>query len=196
VLACPATAGGTSRLRIAHCPILGYCWGGTDVARITAAVVLTFLATAASSQEAVPTENDLHAAYCISGLKQDISVAHQTLNMFENAPTPPPPEAKDWATRAAEITRARLAVYQANLNRLQLYLTPKLTSLDPLAIAGATHRAEADWQAMGRGVGRCSPKCFKVPEKELAECFASCQDAALLTRIEQCRDPNLNWLPR
>ena len=160
------------------------------MARITAAIVLTFLATAASSPEAVPTDNDLRAAYCISILKHYISLAQQTLNMAEHAPTPPPPELKQWLTKAEETTRARLAGYQANLNRLQLYLTPKLTSLDPLAIAGATHRAEADWQAMGRAVGRCSPKCFKLPEKEQAECFASCQDGALLTRIGQCRDPN------
>jgi hypothetical protein len=116
--------------------------------------------------------------------------------MAENPPTPPPPELKEWVTKSAETSRKLLAGYQANLNRLQLYLTPKLTSLDPLAIAGATHRAEADWQAYGGAVARCTLKCFKLPEKEQAECFSSvssCQDAALLPSIGQCRDPN--WLP-
>jgi hypothetical protein len=163
------------------------------VPRITAAIVLTFLATAASSQQAVPTDNDLRAAYCISILKHYISLEQQTLNMVENAPTPPPPELKEWLTKSVETTRNRLAGDQANLDRLQLYLTPKLTSLDPLAIAGATHRAEADWQAKGRAVGRCTPKCLSLSLKEQTECFASCQDAALLTRVEKCRDPN--WPP-
>jgi hypothetical protein len=147
----------------------------------------------ASSQEAVPTDNDLRAVYCISIAKQDISLLQKTLKMVENPPTPPTPEQKQWLTKKVETSRNLLARYQANLNRLQLYLTPQLTSLDPLAIAGATHRAEADWQAMGLAVGRCTLKCVKLPEKEQAECFASCQDPAVYTRITQCRDPD--WLP-
>lgn len=160
------------------------------MARIAAAIVLTFLATAASSQEAVPTDKDLRVAYCISILKQTIGVSQQTIKMAENPPTPPPPELKEWVTKSAETSRKLLAGYQANLNRLQLYLTPKLTSLDPLAIAGATHRAEADWQAYGGAVARCTLKCLKVPEKEQAECFSSCGDVPLLTRVTACRDPD------
>ena len=155
---------------------------------------LLLLVTAASAQQqySPPTDNDLRTAYCIPVTKQFIGLTQRALSEIhpDKAPTP---ELKQSLTKAEADLRSGLAKYQANLNRMQLYLLPKLMKLEPLSIAGATHRADEDMQAVAAAAEQCGAKCNPLPEKTEAECYASCPDAALITRIRACGDPN--WLP-
>ena len=139
-----------------------------------------------------PSDNDLRTAYCIPLVKERIAQVQQTLSHLapETAQTP---ELKQSLTTAAERLRVSLARDQANLSRLQAYLQPKITTLDPVAIAGATHRAKEDWRTIVAAVDRCEDKCGPMSGKEHALCFSSCPDAALNARVKSCSDPN--WLP-
>ena len=164
------------------------------MAKITAAIVLTLFAATASAQTQYqpPTDNDLRTAYCIVIVKKYVAIMEAALGEIqpEKATTS---ELKQSLTKTQAETRDSLANSQANLNRMQLYLLPKLMSLEPLAIAGATHRGEEDWQTVIGAADKCASKCGSLPEKQANKCSASCPDAGVVSRLQQCRDPS--WLP-
>ncbi len=147
---------------------------------VTVGIVVLLAATAASAQEAQPTDNELRTAYCIPIVNQTITVLQQAL-------------AKANASEM-QIVREGLEQQQANLDRMQLYLLPKMAKLDPLPLAGAASRAQADMLAMQAVVHQCTGKCTSVPAKEAESCTQACTDnPALLARVRQCNDPS--WLP-
>jgi serine/threonine protein kinase len=159
---------------------------------VSLVAVMALGATYLIREKPKPSDNDLRTAYCIPLVKQRIAQVQQTLSHLapETAQTP---ELKQSLTAAAEQLRGTLARDQANLSRLQAYLQPKMTTLDPVAIAGATHRAKEDWRTIVVALDRCEDKCGPMRGKEHALCFSSCPDAALNARVKSCADPN--WLP-
>jgi hypothetical protein len=119
----------------------------------------------------------------------------QTVNMIhvdENVA----PEVKRYGTALIETLRAGQAKGQTNLKRLNLYLLPKLNTLDSVPIAAATNRGYEDVHAFRAMADRCATECAPdqaVPNQTVSSCVSSCQNTDLFKRVKACADPT--WLP-
>jgi hypothetical protein len=153
------------------------CRGDTAVARITRAMLLTLMATAASAQQAIPTDNDLRSAYCLAVLKGQIPwVREQVGARVDAAPnrsTPSSSELQQANAKVRAAAEAWVAKLQTAQNRIGAYLLPRLTTLDSAAMLRAMNRGETDWREfLAKGVKT---------------------DEGTGARIRACADPN--WLP-
>ena len=80
---------------------------------------------------------------------------------------------------------------RAALEKLQRYLEPRISSLEPDAIKAAKQRAEADMQSIADLNGKCGFKCAHGPDFE--SCLAEkCGAEDLTKRFIGCRDSS--WL--
>jgi hypothetical protein len=80
---------------------------------------------------------------------------------------------------------------RAALEKLQRYLEPRLSSLEPEAVSAAKQRAEGDMQSIADLNGTCGFKCAHGPDFEA--CLAEkCGAEELIKRFAGCRNPS--WL--
>ena len=136
------------------------------MARITRAILLSLMATAASAQGATPTDTDLRSAYCMAVLKGQIPWVREQVGARVDA-APDQANAKVRAAAQAWVTKLQTAQ-----NRIAAYLQPRLTTLDSAAMLMAMNRGEADWREfLAKGVNT---------------------DEGTGVRIRACADPN--WL--
>jgi hypothetical protein len=155
---------------------------------------LAALSTAAAAQDAVPTDIELRSAYCLSVIKADIDLEHkmiaQTDALVKSAPTP---ELQQRLLKSSAPLHEALTKLEAVLNRLQLYLMPRMGARDPIALTAAMKRGGADFQEGQAMAERCSAKCANLPGDEPAACVNSCVDNDLVARLKACTTPT--WLP-
>jgi len=158
------------------------------------AACLAVFSPAAVAQQAVPTDVELRSAYCLSVIKGDIDLQHKMIAQVDaglkNAPTP---ELQQQATKVNAELREGLTKFEAVLNRLQLYLLPRMGSRDPIALTAAMKRGEVDVQEVMAMAERCSARCDPLPGNQPAACNASCIDNDLVMRVQACTTPT--WLP-
>ena len=128
---------------------------------------------AAAEGRRKPSDDELHAAYCLSFLDATGPTADQL----------PDPSAQD------AFTKNLLAQRQGVLDRLNGYLQPKLAEIDPMALQGATKQAASDVSAM------------RAPNPDVQACAgdAAClRDKVLnnpvVVRASGCA--TLAWLPK
>ncbi len=80
---------------------------------------------------------------------------------------------------------------RATLEKLQRYLEPRISSLEPEAMSAAKQRAEADMQSIADRNGKCGFECAHGPDFEA--CLAEkCGAEELIKRFAGCKDPS--WL--
>lgn len=131
--------------------------------------------------QALPTNADLKAAYCI-GVS---NAAQGTLRA-----------AKDYSDQLpVEVgakSKAFIAEREESRRRLKLYLLPRLSGLDPTGIIIAAKTGENDFAKGVVGIENCMASC--KPSNE-SGCEHACMDAAstITTRIRSCND--ISWLP-
>jgi hypothetical protein len=95
--------------------------------------------------------------------------------------------------------RDGIAKLESTLNRLQLYLLPRIAHRDPVALAAAQDRGEADVRQVQAVSDRCVKDCgasnpLEPSDDKKRACLDSCKpDTDLVTRVGACASPT--WLP-
>jgi len=171
----------------------------------TLSLLLLLLVTTASAQMRLPTGIELRAAYCVEVLQNDIaeinemqaSVDHE-IKHIEDVP----PDERQTVTQALREGQSGLpkdvAERQSTLNRLQLFIVPRMKYLDANALLGANERAKSDLHDFAALVHRCSAQCRgptagHTSGNMMVSCIQKCTSGALIDRLNACRNPT--WLP-
>jgi hypothetical protein len=122
----------------------------------------------ATPQPRVPSADELHSMYCVEVLRTEITLQHHMISELSEAAGVAQPELREqWIDTSAELLQ-RLAQLEGALYRLQIYMLPRIPTIDSLALASAIRQANADVQE-------------------------SWNNDALLLRVAQCENPT--WLP-
>jgi hypothetical protein len=122
----------------------------------------------ATAQPRVPSADELHSMYCVEVLRTEITLQHHMISELSEAAGVAQPELREqWIDTSAELLQ-RLAQLEGALYRLQIYMLPRIPTIDSLALASAIRQANADVQE-------------------------SWNNDALLSRVAQCENPT--WLP-
>ena len=137
--------------------------------RITGAILLTLLTTAAYAEQA-PTDNELRSAYCAGVLHREIPWVRDHAAHASSA------DLQKVSAKMRTQGHAQLARLQTAQNRIKAYLTPRLVAdVDPAAILMAMDRGGTDWKEF----------LMQTKEGRIEE--------GLGARIKRCADPN--WIP-
>lgn len=141
-------------------------WVGCGAALLSALSAFTGSATA---QPRVPSADELHSMYCVEVLRTEITLQHHMISeLSEAAGMAQPALREQWIDTSAELLR-RLAELEGALHRLQIYMLPRIPTIDSLALASAIRQANTDVQE-------------------------SWNNDALLSRVARCENPT--WVPR
>jgi hypothetical protein len=147
--------------------------------------LLALLVTSAHAQQTQPPSDvDLKAAYCIAVTRASIVVMQ---NQLPNMPD----DEKLKAVLQQQVSRK-----QTDLNRLQSYLFPKFSYIDPTGLALAAQRGNVDQQLAVKQFGMCIERCSgKISSREQwIACDASCdREEPATSRIKTC--DQIDWLP-
>ncbi len=138
-------------------------------------LIIYFNPVSSFAKDSYPTETDLKAAYCIPTLQNAI----EFLTKFEHSPN-----LKNLSDK-----------YKANLERIQVYLIPRIDFIDPTAVMAATKSAELDLDERKRISKFCSAKFSNLDDKdknklkELLKCSDS-EASEITIRQEKCFQGN------
>lgn len=161
-----------------------------------------------------PTPTDLHAAYCVESLKEDLQFEERTLNVVNAliATKPAPPASASSSARNQQLSQARSATLhdisncKAALQRVELYLSPRVGDLDPTGLMAAMVAAMNDRNRLSATVRACSRQCpiqGNTVEEAAAlvqKCTHQCVEKSmpdvdsLSSKFKSCRAPS-SWLP-
>lgn len=150
---------------------------------LAVAITLATLAGDVAAQQP-PTDVELRASFCIGVMQGTAAMARGILSGLK--PGDPP---NDSAT-------AMLATSEDNLRRLQSYVVPKMTYLDPAALLLAHKRGQTDVASVETATTTCVNRCTPLlpNHARVDACIAKCRaETPLFSRLDGCRD--LNWLP-
>jgi hypothetical protein len=131
------------------------------------AVLLSALAGNATAQPRAPGNDELHSMYCVEVLRTEITLQRHLISASSEAAGVAPSESREqWIDTSAELLRG-LARLEGALYRLQVYMLPRIATIDSFALASAIRQANADVQE-------------------------SWSNDALLSRVTACENPT--WL--
>lgn len=128
---------------------------------------------------ALPDKVDLRAVYCA---KID---EHMLTVLAKPASSSTPPAAQ-------EVSKRLAATERANLQRIRLYLMPRIPYLDPVGLASAAKSAKSDIREADRKARACAAQC--IYRADWIECTVQCNSGSeVAARMRRCRDTS--WLP-
>jgi hypothetical protein len=155
--------------------------------RLSLVLSLLLLASVSGAQEpSLPTDAELRSAYCISVLQWEIANTSKMVAALANGKTAEGQHAYADSQRSVEK-------FQSALARLQSYLLPRMPHLDPMPLALAQKRGEADLQQL-MNTSQCLLDCkAKKGDNSDVACSDSCTDKPLVQRMRACAEPS--WLP-
>ena len=168
---------------------------------IIADLLLFHIASATTWAARLPTAVRFRAAYCVRmmqwlvrQLSSDQNVLEPELQgrrQGESLPAQnaglPDEKLQGMLRRSQEEAASEHAV----LEKLQQYLEPRISNLEPAALGAAKQRADADIQAIANLNRKCGFQCAHGLDFEA--CLADkCGGKQLLQRFSGCRDPG--WL--
>lgn len=152
------------------------------------AVILLFLFASSGAERALPSEIDLRAAYCIPVVQNSIKVTKSFIDA----------DAEQSSTKSSKILEDTLAEHTEYLRRLQLYLLPRISHLEPLGLETAMQRAKEDLAKSEQHGKSCQTKCKASAKQSFSkeiDCIQKCAQAhPLWPRLSVCSD-HLRWLP-
>jgi hypothetical protein len=166
--------------------------------------VLSF-STAALAQNPLPTDTELRAAYCVRVLQIDVTNLHSLSTQLADMAAhiqDVPPDLRQQAFQTLQESKRdlsqKIVERESALNRVQLFILPRMNYLDATALLAAIRRAESDRQESDAVSSKCSrqctePKAGKTTADGIASCLRSCMGSDLQSRLEACRNPA--WLP-
>lgn len=157
--------------------------------------------TAAYAQLQPPTDADLRTAYCIEVTQEaiktlDDSIRHVEADIERAKNTPTAPHGKELAAVEQDLKsglQKSLAESDSLLNRLQLYLLPRISYLDPTGLMGAQARARSDLQQLSTESAPCLKKCMAGHRDNVEQCALACPVTDVQARVRTCLRPT--WLP-
>ena len=157
-------------------------------------------------QVQLPNDVDLKASYCLAVLKLQYSALMQFVPFELDAKSASDPdtrklleEAKKSLEEVEVLRKKEIARLDDNINRIQLFILPRISYLEPTAILAAYSRGETDFrrQSESSKPKQCSDRCMSTIEADRdqgASCLQGCmEESELSRRIFQCRD--LSFLP-
>jgi hypothetical protein len=131
------------------------------------AVLLSALIGNATAQPRAPGDAELHSMYCVEVLRTEITLQRHLISASSEAAGVAPSELREqWIDTSAELLQG-LARLEGALHRLQVYMLPRIATIDSFALASAIRQANADVQE-------------------------SWSNDALLSRVTACENPT--WL--
>lgn len=166
---------------------------------------LLCIATGASAQRPLPTDTELRAAYCDRVLQSDVAnlnTLRARLDDARNRIQEVPPDLREQILQTLQASRRELpqkiAERESALNRVQLFILPRMQYLDATALLAASRRAESDLHESAAVGNRCMRECAQPKADEAtadrsASCLRACTSGELQSRLEACRNPT--WLP-
>ena len=151
------------------------------------------------AQAPLPTETELRAAYCIPVLQDDIAGLHELLDSIMESMAAvtddvPPAMRQEWKDSIEKSKRdlpEHIKARESALNRVQLFIIPRMRYLDPAALLSATARAKADIQENAADTRKCTNQC--TTSGQIKSCMSACVNSDLSARLDACRNPT--WLP-
>jgi len=142
-----------------------------------------------------PSEVELRCMYCVEVLKAEINLQQHMISASDEAANnaTSPQVRQQWLDTSSELLQG-LARLEGVLNRMQVYLLPRIHTLDPYALATALRQGDTDYEESRAIADRCAVECGRLQAtNELQACSSACGDRALLTRVSAC--DNAAWLP-
>jgi hypothetical protein len=154
------------------------------------------MTTVAIAQQKPPGNEELHAMYCVSVIRAEISLQQRMISAADEAASnAASAEGRlRWNTTSAELHTA-LARLESVLGRLQAYMLPRIGALDAYALRTAIRQGDEEFEQSRSMADRCAVACStqRIPDNEVQACSAGCNDNALLSRVSACDNPT--WLP-
>lgn len=155
------------------------------------------LASIAKAQQQAPNPTDLRAAYCISLTKALLAEVQQSMPQMSKPLSPDaPPEIVQQHNAALEKMQSAMAAANARLNKLQLYLLPRMQYVDALGLVSADKSARDDLQRIESTGSKCIPQC---PAGTGENCLRDCERRAMPDYDSVVNSSKawatLDWLP-
>jgi hypothetical protein len=166
-------------------------------------VVVFYLTTNFAFALQPPTDADLKTAYCITVTQSVITNAQEVLRQASPHVNDLDPGIRQVA--ASTIANANESITLANdrLNRLQLYLMPRLQYLDTLALLAAMKRGETDstkmYEMSSQLMNRCASECtgpnvIGEAQDNSIKCATDCVvKDEVVARVRSCL--SITWIP-
>lgn len=151
-----------------------------------------------SQRRQLPNDVEQKASYCLAVVKLQHSAFASLADENEKIiPTITDPATKKIFNDSAQNLKEEIEQINDNINRLKLFLLPRLSYLDPSAMLSASSRGEADFYKQDGSqnqtlLKQCRDRC-KNNENGGACGIACAEEYPLNRRIFQCRD--LSFLP-
>jgi hypothetical protein len=134
-----------------------------------------------------PTDVDLLAAYCIGIVQRQIVGANEFRAKVSGSNS-----AAD--VRATSLMDSYLQELQDRLQRLQSYLIPKISYLDPMSLALASARGDVDYNSTTGVSTAASDECRQSGASDLFQCSQTkVRASALWQRMDRCT--RIDFLP-
>ena len=113
---------------------------------VVLATGLAALPGKAMAQVRQPSDEELRSAYCVEVLRAEITLQHHMISSASEAAGLAEPESRaQWLATSDELLQ-RLAKLEGALNRLQIYMLPRIPTIDALALASTIRQANDDLQ--------------------------------------------------
>lgn len=144
-----------------------------------------------------PTDTDLKAAYCTAVKVQGVSEVSKAYDDVAKSSETAAPEFKKTLNDSLKKLKDVVIDEKDKLNRLQLYLLPRMKFLDSGGLLAATARAKADQdRAASPEISSCTQQCASTHSKRSQSDTVACVKACapeIFIRLWSCND--LSWLP-
>ena len=149
-----------------------------------------------------PSDADLHAAYCTQILKNELALGQHLTHSLENSPTSSGSHAQalnDARNLALQSAKNLVQTDSALLNRVQLYLLPRIYNMEMVGNLTAMAAARTDFARLQSMVNSCLTKvCMinhKSPSCDLKQCYIGKMPdyVAVSHKVKSCQ--SLQWLP-
>jgi hypothetical protein len=154
------------------------------------------------TQTPLPSDAELHAAYCIPVIQNDIGLLNQELDRLsdmkakaQNLPADSLQDEMAFIEKRQFQLPQDISNRESALNRLQLFLIPRLHYLDPTAIMAASSRGTSDIQDWSAKTRQCLKDISQLRPDETKAHLEKCmsENIELVNRLNACRNPT--WLP-
>lgn len=164
---------------------------------LTNAFGQTVLKTPGGSTVQIPSDSELKAFYCVAVVKSWLHTDDAQIQTTEfDLDKETDPKKKPLWDRFLQISNKGRAEDADIFNRLQSFINPKISYLEPRALSSAYKRGEADVIANNNsGISeQCIAKCKDQGRNQNMACVKSCLETdPLWRRVVQCR--SLEFLP-
>ena len=156
-------------------------------------VALAIVGPCWSQQVRVPTDVELHATYCLVVVQLQRQDLAPTIQDTERLLLAAPQTTRHNVADTLENLRSLDRMFQSNMSRLQAYLVPRTSQLEPNALLAAHARGRADLERLN--ASDILTTCFKKCNASVTStCAAACMaEDPLYRRVATCG--NLDFLP-